>query len=114
MCELFSVHRSSYKYWCRCKQIINLKRLEERAMVTKLFNESRGSAGSRTVAAQASACGMDLSRYRARGLMKALNLVSRQQRTHRYRKNNEQHLIIPNHLDRQFNVAERMGWSTHR
>lgn len=85
--------------------MINMKQVEERAMVTQLFNESRGSAGARTIATQASAYGMDLSRYRARGLMKALNLVSAQQRTHRYRTNNQEHLIIPNHLDRQFNVA---------
>lgn len=37
--------------------------------------------------------------------MKALNLVSSQQRTHRYKKCNDEHLTIPNYLDRQFNVA---------
>lgn len=105
LCEIFNVHRSSYNYWCRRKQIIDVKQVEERAMVTKLFNESRGSAGSRTIATQASASGMNLSRYRARRLMKDLNLVSSQQRTHRYRKSNDEHLTIPNHLDRQFNVA---------
>lgn len=105
LCEVFNIHRSSYKYWCSRKQGIGIKKIEERAMVKQLFNESRGSAGSRTIASMAQANGIDLSRYRARHIMKALSLVSSQQRTHRYKKGGEEHLAIPNHLNRQFNVA---------
>lgn len=103
LCELFNIHRSSYKYWCNRKQKLRLKKIEERAMVKTLFNESRGSAGARTIASLALASGMTLSRYRAGRLMKALGLVSNQQRSHRYKKGKEEHLTIPNHLDRKFN-----------
>ena len=73
-------------------------------MVKKLFNESRGSAGSRTIASMSLGCGMKLSRYRVSRIMKVLGLVSSQQPSHRYRKSNDEHLSIPNHLDRQFNA----------
>ena len=36
--------------------------------------------------------------------MKVLNLVSSQQPVHRYRKANQEHVTVPNELDRQFSV----------
>lgn len=74
-------------------------------MVTEIFNQSRGSAGARTIATIARAKGLALSRYRAGRIMKKLNLHSSQQPKHRYKKAIIFPLGIPNYLNRQFNVT---------
>ncbi len=73
-------------------------------MVKTLFNESRGSAGARTISSMALVNDMNISRYRAGRMMKSLNLVSCQQRTHRYKKVGDEDPTIGNHLNRQFDV----------
>ena len=50
--------------------------------------------------------GVPLTRYRASGLMKKLGLVSCQVPRHRYKKVGNEHVAIPNHLERQFAVSE--------
>jgi putative transposase len=47
-----------------------------------------------------------LSRYRAGKLMKKLELVSCQVPTHHYKKADQEHVAIPNKLDRQFTVSK--------
>jgi len=74
-------------------------------MVKSIFNESNGSAGARTIADIATSRGLALSRYRAGRLMKACQLVSCQQPRHRYKKATQEHVEIPNHLNREFDVA---------
>ena len=49
--------------------------------------------------------GIDLSRYRARRLMKDLGLVSCQLPKHAYKKAAQPHAAIPNTLNRQFDVS---------
>jgi len=49
--------------------------------------------------------GIQLSRYRARRIMKELGLVSCQLPTHAYKKALQPHVAIPNELNRQFNVG---------
>jgi len=68
--------------------------------------ESNGSAGARTISSIVSQRGITLSRYRATKLMKNLSLVSCQVKAHRYKKATNEHLAIPNTLDRQFAVTE--------
>lgn len=67
---------------------------------------SSGSAGARTVAEIVTRSGVKLSRYRATKLMKQLGLVSRQLPKHKYNKQTQEHIEIPNHLDRQFAASE--------
>ena len=74
-------------------------------MIKSIFAESNGSAGARTIAEISTQRGMKLSRYRAGRLMKACQLTSCQQPKHAYRKAKQEHIAIPNHLDRQFNVS---------
>jgi putative transposase len=50
--------------------------------------------------------GFRLGRWLAGQLMKELGLVSCQQPTHRYKHGGQEHIAIPNHLDRQFAVIE--------
>lgn len=75
-------------------------------MISRLFNESKGSAGARTLATQAQSEGHHLSRYKVRGLMKELSLVSRQTRKHRYKQAQVAPKALENHLNRRFSVAE--------
>lgn len=106
LCQAFDVHRSSYKYWAKRSKTINVKKLNETAMVKAIFNESNGSAGARTLASIATGRGTTLSRYRAGRLMKQCRLVSCQQPRHAYKKATQAHVEIPNHLNRQFDVIK--------
>ena len=105
LCISFGVHRSSYRYWLKTHDKINPKNVEINAMVREIFNASRGSAGARTIAKISTAKGVSLSRYRASNFMKKLDLVSHQDRKHRYKRGGDEHLHIQNHLNRAFNVG---------
>ncbi len=105
LCQTFEVHRSSYKYWVKRSTAIHPERLKEIAVIKSIYHESKGSAGARTIASIAIERGTALSRYRARGLMKRCQLVSCQQAKHAYKKTKQEHLAIPNHLNREFDVA---------
>ena len=71
-------------------------------MVRRIHAESNGSAGARTIAQIATDRDVPLSRYRATGLMEKLGLVSCQLPKHSYRKATQEHISVPNVLDRQF------------
>ncbi len=105
LCQVFDVHRSSYKYWVTRSKIISAKIVNEKTMVKAIHHESNGSAGARTIATIATDRGMALSRYRAGRLMKQCGLMSCQQPKHAYKKAIQEHIATPNHLDRAFNVA---------
>ncbi len=102
---MFSVHRSSYKYWrCRPKRVFpELVKLKN--LIKEVHTASNGSAGARSIADMVTAQGVKLTRYRASKVMKLLGLVSYQTLKHRYRKTSQEHVEIPNHLSRQFAVT---------
>ncbi len=99
------MHRSSYKDWTKRKKTVSPERLKNRVIVKSIHEESKGSAGARSIATIATARGYPLSRYRVTGLMKAENLVSCQLPNHRYKKATKEHITIPNLLERQFDVT---------
>ncbi|PSW77678.1 IS3 family transposase [Photobacterium damselae] len=105
LCKVFDVHRSSYKYWQRRPKSISIELIKLRCLIKEIHAASNGSAGARSIADMVTTQGIPLSRYRASKQMKALNLVSCQSPKHRYRKVNQEHITIPNHLDRQFTVT---------
>jgi putative transposase len=105
LCNVFDVHRSSYRYWVNRDKKMSPKRLKEVTTVKSISNESGGSAGARTIATIATDRGVALSRYRASRLMKQCQVVSCQLPKHAYKKATQVHLSIPNHLNRQFNVS---------
>jgi putative transposase len=74
-------------------------------LVKSAHNLSNGSAGARSIADIVPGFGLPLSRYRAKGVMKRLGLVSTQLPKHRYKKASRAHGIIANKLDRQFTPA---------
>ena len=96
--------RSSYKYWRSRRRVIDSAKVELRALVSEKHELNNGSAGSRSNAAMVSQHGTDLSRYRARRIMKDRGLVSCQLPKHAYKKALQSHVAMPNELSRQFNV----------
>ena len=74
-------------------------------MVKAIFHESRDSAVARSIAKIATARGMQLSRYRTGNLMKACGLSSLQPPKHAYKQVKQEHVEIPNHLNREFDVT---------
>ncbi|HHA0036577.1 TPA: IS3 family transposase [Yersinia enterocolitica] len=105
VCNVFGVHRSSYKYWRQPKKP-DVARVALLSLVRESYRESNGSAGARNIAAMVTTKGVKLSRWRATKLMKELNLISCQQPGHRYKKASKEHVEIPNYLERQFAVTE--------
>ncbi|WP_442800720.1 IS3 family transposase [Shewanella sp. AS16] len=106
ICEVFGLHRSSYKYWRSRPKAISPEKVKLQSLIREAHAASNGSAGARSVAEIVTAKGINLSRYRASKLMKQLGLVSCQQPKHAYKKADREHVEIPNHLARQFQVTE--------
>ncbi|MBS9444496.1 IS3 family transposase [Photorhabdus heterorhabditis] len=108
LCQLFvfGVYRSSYQAWRHRVKKPDTEHIRLKILVREAFNEGNGSAGTRTIAAMVTAKGIPLGRWRAGKLMAELVLVRRQQPKHRYSRQEQEHLDIPNHLDRQFTVTE--------
>ncbi len=87
LCEVFGVHRSSYRYWANRDKSLSSERVLVRAEVRRAYELSNGSAGARTIADIVTARGIPLSRYRASKFMKELGLISCQLPKHSYKKN---------------------------
>jgi putative transposase len=104
---VFSVHRSSYRYWRKRSKQLSPEQVKLQAMVREAHEASNGSAGARTIAdIVTNTKGVSLSRYCATKMMKVLGLVSCQSPKHRYKRATQEHVEIPNHLGRQFAVIE--------
>ncbi len=102
---MFSVHRSSYKYWRKRPKVIAPEGVQLHCLIKEAHAASNNSAGARSIADMVTTQGIKLSRYRASKLMKAMGLVSCQSPKHKYQKATKEHIEIPNHLSRQFAVA---------
>jgi putative transposase len=101
-CRTFGVNRSSYRYWLDHKDDVDPERERLKDKVSDAFEESNHSAGARTIANIVSNDGIELSRYRAKKLMKELSLVSSQPSQPKYKKAEKPHAQIPNTLNREF------------
>lgn len=105
LCQVFTIQRSSFRYWQRRDRRIRPETVRLHSLLRQIHRESNGSAGARTLAQIATARGWPLSRYRAGRLMKQLELKSAQQPKHAYPKASKPHVSIPNQLDRKFAVV---------
>jgi putative transposase len=111
LCEAFDLHRSTLKYRRAAARRIDPKRIRLNAMVRLAHRLSNGSAGARSIAHIVTGLGTPLSRYRAKGFMKRLDLVSTQLPVHRYKKASQAHSNIPNTLNREFEpTAPNQVW----
>lgn len=96
---------SSYYEYAQGRQRLNVERLTQRSRLKELFNESRGSAGSRTLLYRMQEQGHAIGRFKVRRMMAEAGLVSKQPGAHKYKIAETERLDTPNHLDREFDVA---------
>lgn len=106
LCELFGVSRSGYYAYCSSKKRVDRKRIRLRIRCKEIFNESRGSAGSRTITGRLRGEGVQIGRYKVRRLMKEADLVSKQPKPSPYKLAKEERPNIPNRLNREFHVPQ--------
>jgi putative transposase len=105
ICQVFEIARSSYQYRVKHKdkEDPDRDRLKEKAVA--IHSTSRGAAGARTIAGQLTQAGLKVGRFKAKNLMKEANIVSTQQRKHRYKIAAQESKIAPNLLQREFAVT---------
>ena len=102
VCSAFDVVRSCY-YAHRLRRCrVNPRRVALRSQVNQLFNQSRGSAGSRSILGMLREDGVSIGRFRVRRLMRELGLVSKQPGSHAYKQATVERPDIPNRLNREF------------
>jgi putative transposase len=106
LCSAFGVHRSSFYDAMVQRSHIDKKREQLRQQVVCIHEQSRGSAGARTVSAALRAEGYSVGRYMASSLMREAGISSKQPRHHRYKIAEDESRIAPNHLDREFAVDQ--------
>lgn len=91
LCRAFGLHRSSYRYWRKRRDTVNPARVRLYSEIRRAWNQSRGSAGARTLAEMLAQNGVPMTRYRAGRLMKYLSLSSCQPGKHQYKNARQEH-----------------------
>ncbi|MDN3398426.1 MULTISPECIES: IS3 family transposase [Psychrobacter] len=105
LCKLFSVMKSSYYYGMQPKPI-SLETVKTKALIRQIFNDSKRSAGARSIAAiLMNEHGIKLTRYIAGKLMAQMGLKSCQLKTHKYKHADEEHKAHDNILNRNFSPS---------
>ena len=104
--------KSSYYYGIQHKPI-DVERIKLKALIRQIFNDSKQSAGARTIVAILwNEHSIRLTRYLVGSLMKSMGLKSCQQKTHKYKHADEAHKTHDNILDRNFNPdAPNQVWT---
>lgn len=100
----FGVSRSSYQYHCQSQTHPNLECERLTGLVVDIHKDSRGAAGSRSIAGTLQRQGESIGRYKVRSLMKAAGISSKQPGKHRYKVAVKPSDIADNILSRAFNV----------
>ena len=104
VCEVVGIRRSSYYAWQ--KRPVRTPPSPLQLQAQAVHRRSRGAAGSRTIA-QA----LGVSRWRARKLMQASHLVSRQPGKPKFRPAKAEGEVVPNQLNRAFQpLAPNQIW----
>ena len=104
VCDVFEVPRSSYYEYKNRDTSIKPEEVKLRAKINELFTLSRGSAGSRTLVAMLSECGLPAGVFRVRRIMRDMQLVCKQPGPHAYKSATVERPDIPNLLNREFDV----------
>lgn len=103
--RVFDVPRSSINYRRQRARRVDPERERLKKLARNIHTASRDAAGSRTISGKLKQQGEAVGRYKARSLMKEAGLVSKQRKQHRYRVAEEESVIAPNTLNREFNVT---------
>ena len=98
--------RSSHNYYRQQKNKINPDEERLKIKIKHLFDESRQSAGSRTLHRTLQNAGEKIGRFKVRRLMREMELESKQPGKHRYKLAVKPSDITDNKLNRQFTVAK--------
>ena len=104
VCRVFSIKRSSYYHYRRHKEKPNPAREQLKQRVNQVFQDSRRSAGSRTIKRLLAEKGVQAGRFLIGKLMGELALVCKQPGPHKYKQAAVERPDIPNYLNRQFTV----------
>ena len=97
--------KSSYYYGMQPKPI-SLETVKTKALIRQIFNDSKRSAGARSIAAiLMNEHGIKLTRYIAGKLMAQMGLKSCQLKTHKYKHADEEHKAHDNILNRNFSPS---------
>ena len=111
LCEAFEVPRSCYYDHCLRRRAPDVERIRLRSRVNELFTQSRSAAGSRSIVSMMQEDGEQIGRFKVRGLMRELGLISKQPGSHAYKKATVERPNIPNILNREFDVpAPNQVW----
>ena len=104
--------KSSYYYGLKPKSI-SLDTVKTKALIRQIFNDSKHSAGARSIAAiMMNEHGIKLTRYMAGKLMAQMGLQSRQIKMHKYKHADNTHKIHGNLLNRNFSpTAPNQVWT---
>ena len=105
LCDLFGMVKSSYYYGLQPKPI-NIEMVKLKALIRQIFNDSKQSAGARSIAAiLMNEHGIKLTRYLAAKVMRSMGLISCQLKTHKYKRADEEHQAHDNILNRNFSPS---------
>ncbi|MGL6572977.1 IS3 family transposase [Aeromonas hydrophila] len=106
VCCAFGIPTACFYDYLARRRTINRERMQQRSELRCLFNESRGSTGSRALMSMMRALGHQVGRFKVRRLMKEAGLVSKQPGAHRYQVARSERPDIPNLLAREFDVQQ--------
>ncbi|HDQ1275332.1 TPA: IS3 family transposase [Escherichia coli] len=105
-----------FRHWQNRLNTIDPARIKLYSETVRVWNQSRGSAGARALADMLIQNGIPMSSYRARRLMKHLNLRSAQPGKYQYKNARQEHTSLPSLLECRFSVleAEQVWISEHK
>ena len=103
---MFEVTRSTYYAHLLRRLTPSVERIRLRSRVNELFTQSRSAAGSRSIVSMMQEDGEQIGRFKVRGLMRELGLISKQPGSHAYKKATVERPDTPNTLNREFDVPE--------
>jgi transposase InsO family protein len=116
LCRVMEVSRSGfYDYLHRLHTEGPEKAYQSllKARIQSIFNESRGSYGSRRILRKLQTEGYQLGRYKVRSLMRDLSLIPKRRRRYKVTTDSQHsYPVAANVLDRHFDVAEaNQAWT---
>ena len=115
LCKALEVSRSGFYSWQnRTKRPLKLDQVKLEAKTKEIFKKSGKTYGSRRISGALMAEDFDISRHKARTLMKNLDLRVRTAKKYRVTTNSKhKYPVASNLLNRQFNVpGPNIAWVT--
>ncbi|MCH7373829.1 IS3 family transposase [Aeromonas sp. MR19] len=106
VCCAFGIPTACFYDYLARRRTIDRERVQQRSELRRLFNESRGSAGSRALMSMMRELGHQIGRFKVRRLMKEAGLTSKQPGSHAYKVARAERPDIPNLLVREFAVPQ--------